>query len=429
MDSGQVIVDSGQVKTGYKRTEVGVIPADWEVVRLGEIGEAIIGLTYSPENVGENGLLVLRSSNIGDNQLKFDDNVFVSMEVPDRLITREGDILICVRNGSRALIGKTALIDETAAGQTFGAFMSIFRTQHYHLVFYLFQTDLIKRQIHENIGATINQITNKNLNSFQIPLPPPAEQRAIAGALSDVDALIAGLERLIAKKRAIKQGAMQQLLTGQTRLPGFSGAWETRRLGEIGTFKKGRNIPKRNLSSQGVPCVLYGEIYTRYDSVVQELVSRIPEQIAAQSVSITKGDILFAGSGETAEEIGKCFTYVGDEKAYAGGDLIILTPSEDNPIFLGYLLNSPSVNEQKSNLGQGSSVVHIYTSTLQTIEIALPPIEEQQAIAQILSDMDAEIEGLERRRDKTQAIKQGMMQELLTGRVRLVPPSASPSSP
>lgn len=206
-----------ELLTGKKR--LPGFSGKWEVKKLGDIGECIIGLTYKPENVKESGLLVLRSSNIADNQLKFDDTVFVDVEVTDKLMTKEGDILICVRNGSRQLIGKNALIDKKSEGLTFGAFMSVYRTKFYKYIFHAFQTNEIKKQIHENIGATINQITNKNLNSFEISLPPQIEeQKAIAEILTDIDKEIEALEKKRDKYKTIKQGMMQELLTGKTRI-------------------------------------------------------------------------------------------------------------------------------------------------------------------------------------------------------------------
>ncbi len=195
--------------------------------------------------------------------------------------------------------------------------------------------------------------------------------------------------------------------------------WEVKSLENIGLFKKGKNIPKKDLTSEGVPCVLYGEIYTKYNFTSKKLRSFIPLAIAQQSTSINKGDILFAGSGETVDEIGKCFTYLGDEKACAGGDINILSPFNDDSTFLGYLLNSPKLNKQKSNLGQGSSVVHIYSSSLKTILIPIPYLPEQQAIASALSDVDALITALEQLITKKRNIKQGAMQQLLTGEKRL----------
>ena len=205
-----------QLLTGKQR--LPGFSGEWEEKTLGDIGDCVIGLTYKPENIKESGLLVLRSSNIGSNKLIYKDNVYVDVKVPEKLIAKEGDILICVRNGSRNLIGKSALIDKQAEGSTFGAFMSMYRTIYSNYIFQFFQTDEIKRQINENMGATINQITNKDLKSFQVLLPKLPEQKAIAEILSDMDAEIEALEKKRDKYKAIKQGMMQELLTGKTRL-------------------------------------------------------------------------------------------------------------------------------------------------------------------------------------------------------------------
>ena len=207
--------------------------------------------------------------------------------------------------------------------------------------------------------------------------------------------------------------------TAKTDMQRFSGEWETKRLGELGPFAKGRGVKRDDVSHGGLPCIRYGELYTRYNDYILKVVSRIPPSIAATALPIKTGDLLFAGSGETAEEIGRCAAYLGKEKAYAGGDIIVLTPSGQNSIYLGHLMNHPIVSEQKACLGQGDAVVHISANNLAQVQIELPPIAEQNAIASVLSDMDAEITALEARRDKTRAIKQGMMQQLLTGRVRL----------
>ncbi|HXI24662.1 MAG TPA: restriction endonuclease subunit S [Pyrinomonadaceae bacterium] len=202
--------------TGHQRLPSFTGP--WEETTLGEIGNCVIGLTYKPENVVEHGLLVLRSSNVQNGQLAFADNVYVNVPVQDKLVTRAGDILICVRNGSRALIGKCAMIDERGVGLTFGAFMSIYRTKYSQFVFHAFQSHIIQRQIRENIGATINQITNKDMKALRLRLPPEREQAAIATVLSDMDSDLAAVEQRRDKTRALKQGMMQELLTGRTRL-------------------------------------------------------------------------------------------------------------------------------------------------------------------------------------------------------------------
>lgn len=221
----QVIVKKRHLKEGVMqellpgKKRLPEFSGEWQQKRLDELGESLIGLTYQPSNVKSDGLLVLRASNIFQEALRFEDNIFVDMEVPEAIILRKGDILICVRNGSRDLIGKCALINEEAQGMTFGAFMAVFRTPFYNFVYHQFQSDLIKRQINEHLGATINQITNKSLNSFQIPFPVEEEERtAIAVILSDMDAEITTLEAKLGKARELKLGMMQDLLTGKVRL-------------------------------------------------------------------------------------------------------------------------------------------------------------------------------------------------------------------
>ena len=200
----------------------------------------------------------------------------------------------------------------------------------------------------------------------------------------------------------------------QTEVGVIPSDWKVNLLGNIGSFKKGKNIPKSMLQSNGVPCVLYGEIYTKYNSQCSRLTSRISIETAKNATEIKYGAILFAGSGETAEDIGKCFTYSGGEEAYAGGDVIVFTAKDSDPIFLGFLLNSVNVNKQKAFMGQGSSVFHIYSSNLKNLTIPLPPTKtEQTAIATALNDADALITQLVKLIAKKRAIKQGAMQDLL----------------
>ena len=199
----------------------------------------------------------------------------------------------------------------------------------------------------------------------------------------------------------------------------FSGEWETKRLGELGTFVKGRGIKRDDISDEGLPCVRYGELYTRYKDYIFKVESRIPPSVAETALPIKTGDLLFAGSGETAEEIGRCAAYLGKEKAYAGGDVIVLTTIGQNPIYLGHLMNHPIVSVQKARMGQGDAVVHIYINNLAQVEIELPPIIEQNAIAEVLSDVDGLINALDVLIAKKRAIKQATMQQLLTGKTRL----------
>lgn len=263
-----------------------------------------------------------------------------------------------------------------------------------------------------SVGTTMINLNQGTLAGLRIQLPPLPEQTAIATALSDMDALLAATQKRLQKKKAIKHGLMQELLRPRE-------GWAVRRLGEVGTFSKGSGIRKDEAFSGDIPCVRYGELYTKHHEVIKQIHSFISKKVSLEAKRLKAGDILFAGSGETKEEIGKCAAFVSSFEAYAGGDVVIFSPTNTNSIFLGYLLNTPSIKKQKASKGQGDAVVHISASQLSSIEISLPPIETQTRIAQILTDADAEIQALETKLAKLQAQKQGMMQALLTGKIRL----------
>lgn len=196
--------------------------------------------------------------------------------------------------------------------------------------------------------------------------------------------------------------------------------WDVKRLGDLGTFKKGRGIKKDEVLSDGLPCVRYGEIYTHHNDYVKKFNSFISLGTAKESQKIKQGDLLFSGSGETAEEIGKCVAYLNQDEAYAGGDIIILSPAKDDSKFLGFLLNTEVAVRQKSQIAQGDAVVHIYSSNLSNVILPLPSTKkEQSAIATIIGDCDDLIDKLKELISKKKNIKQGAMQELLTGKKRL----------
>ncbi|MEB5515272.1 restriction endonuclease subunit S [Vibrio cholerae] len=430
-------VASNAIPSGYKQTEVGVIPEDWEVVTLGDIGQTVIGLTYSPNDVADFGTLVLRSSNVQNGKLAYADNVYVNMELPERVIVKQGDILICVRNGSRQLIGKCALIDENAEGSAFGAFMSIFRTKYSVFVFYQFQSDLIQNQINEIMGATINQITNKDMSGFKITLPSDEkEQTAIANALSDVDALISELEKLIAKKQAIKTATMQQLLTGRTRLPQFAlredgtpkgikpselgeipEDWEVGAIGDsCRTYSGGTpSTSNKNFYGGGIKWITSSDLN---QGVIHDVAGRITDAgLNGSSAKLVEAHtLLIALYGATA---GVCA--ITRISAAINQAVLAIVPAEHNSEYLFYWFtrHKEVIIETYTQGGQPN----LSGDIVRSIKLAFPPVNEQTAIATILSDMDAEIQALEQRLGKTRHIKQGMMQELLTGKTRLVQPS------
>ena len=195
--------------------------------------------------------------------------------------------------------------------------------------------------------------------------------------------------------------------------------WKEVRLGDLGPLSKGVGIRKNEVTPYGIPCVRYGQIYTDYNFVIGEIQTFVSPQVASNSRPLRKGEILFAGSGETKEDIGKCIAYVEDVGAVAGGDIVILTPEGADSRFLGYSLNSPNVAKQKMSRAQGDAVVHISAANLASIGLDLPPLKEQEEIAEALSDADSAIESLDALIAKKRDVKQATMQQLLTGRTRL----------
>ncbi|MBS1951429.1 MAG: Type I restriction-modification system, specificity subunit S [Cytophagales bacterium] len=192
--------------------------------------------------------------------------------------------------------------------------------------------------------------------------------------------------------------------------------WQAVPLSSIGKFTKGSGIRKDQAQSGDIACVRYGELYTHHNEYIKSFNSHISKDVARSSVKLKSGDILFAGSGETKEEIGKCAAYIGSEEVYAGGDIIILSPQFANSLFLGFILNSKLVVMQKSRKGQGDAVVHISAKQLENILIPLPNLKEQGAIADSLFDIDSLIISLEKLITKKKNIKQGAMHKLLAER-------------
>ena len=411
-----------EVKLGYKQTDVGIIPEDWEVKRLGKLASVTAGGTPSRVN-----------ANYWNGEIPWITTTEVNHHTIDHAqqsITREGlnnsaarllppGTLLMALYGQGKTRGRVSTLRIEAATNQACAAISLAGDISSNFVFHFLtaQYEAIR-----NLSNTGNQ---ENLNgslvrSIPVLLPPDAEQKAIADALSDADALIESLEQLVTKKRQIKKGAMQELLTGKKRLPGFSGDWEIKRLGQLGGFLKGRGVNRDESATGNLACVRYGELYTRHHNHIETYYSWISREVATTATRLEHGDILFAGSGETKDEIGKCAAFVDIMEGYAGGDIVILRNKKADPVFLGYYLNTGSINRQKASKGQGDAIVHIGAEALADIQCALPHLSEQTAIATVLSNMDAEITALEAKLSKARQLKQGMMQELLTGRIRLL---------
>jgi type I restriction enzyme S subunit len=265
----------------------------------------------------------------------------------------------------------------------------------------------------ESIRSGQPGINARQISALTVDVPDISNQREIAAQLEDAERHVEALEELIAKRTAVRLGVAQQLLTGHIRLPGFRDDWTDQSVGELGTFLKGRGIKRDDVRARGVPCIRYGEIYTGFADYTNVTLSFVSSFIAETALRLRTGDLLFAGSGETKEDIGKCIAYVGEVDAVAGGDIVVLRGNGYDPVFLATLLNTAPIAAQKARAGQGDAVVHISSKAIAALQLRLPSLPEQQAIASMIIDLDNEIAVLRRRKTAADAIKSGLIQALL----------------
>jgi type I restriction enzyme, S subunit len=273
-------------------------------------------------------------------------------------------------------------------------------------------------------GSTHNTIYMPLCESMQVLVPPLPEQQAIAAALSDADRVVAGLERVSAKKRLIKQGAMQDLLTARRRLPGFSGEWKETRLGQCGKTYGGLAGKSKQDFRVGT------DSYIEFLDVINSTAisggefPKVRLSAGERQNRVQRNDLLFNGSSETPEEVGLCAAVIADlENTYLNSFCFgyrLFSSDQIDPIFMAALIRSGEGRERIKHLAQGATRYNLSKRALLELAIKLPSYDEQKAIAAVLSDMDAEIQTLESRLVKAREVKEGMMQNLLTGRVRLV---------
>lgn len=403
------------VKKGYKQTEVGVVPEDWKILKIKDIGYLTSGESPSHFEFSTGHLPYFKVEQL-NNSVKYqiDTPYHTSSSKPIDM----GSIIFPKR-GAAISTNKFRILAQPSLLDTNIMALTVTNEQvHNEYLFYWF----IRKGLWQIADTTsVPQINNKHILPLQFPLPPFAEQERIADALSDIDSFLTALEKQISKEKAIKQGTMQELLTGKRRLPGFSGEWSKCKLGSLGALLKGTGISRNDSNSGNLPAVRYGELYTKHRNYVNSYFSHISKEVASNAQRVYREDILFTASGETKEDIGKCSAIIYETAAYAGGDILIFRPTAQlDPVFMGTLLNMADARKQRAEQGQGDAVVHIHADALSSISIMIPNIEEQQAIAEILIGMDKEIELLERKLEKYRQVKQGMMQQLLTGKIRLV---------
>jgi type I restriction enzyme S subunit len=408
------------VKPGYKQTEVGVIPEDWEVTTVG--AEFVIQLGKMLDSEKNYGILkpYLGNRAVQWGNIDLNGIGIIKMTPSDihcfRL--REGDLLVC--EGGE--VGRAAIWNDQVPECYYQKALHRLRPIRGYNV------QLMQNMLHRlaSTGFLLNFVTQTSIahlpkdkfEKVQIPLPPTkAEQSAIAAALSDVDALLAALDRLIAKKRDIKQAAMQELLTGKRRLPGFGGDWEVKHVGEFTDCTAG-GTPSTKVSDYwggDIRWMNSGELNLK---IVAEVEGRITDEGLHNSSTkmIPANCVLIglAGQGKTRGTVAMNLVPLCTNQSIAA---ILPNPTFVSE-YLYYNLDARYDELRELSAGDGGRG-GLNLTIIRSIVVPFPLVPEQIAIASVLSDMDAEIAALETRREKTGALKQGMMQELLTGRIRL----------
>lgn len=284
-------------------------------------------------------------------------------------------------------------------------------------LFYVLASDETKKQyVAYAAGSGVQNLNKDVVKKVIVHLPTIKEQKAIAASLSSFDEYISDLAALIEKKKAIREGAVADLMTGKTRLAGYTAPWASDTLGAIGTFTKGAPLSKAAITETGTPFILYGELYTTYGEVTY-VVHRHTKQNAPADCISRVGDVIIPTSGETADEIATacCVMVPG---VILAGDLNIYRAPEMDGRFISHVINHV-INRKIAEVAQGISIIHINAKVLGKMAISYPQREEQSAIADVIDKMDTEIRSLEAEREKMIQIREGAMNDLLTGRVRL----------
>ncbi len=412
-----------ELKPGYKMTEVGVIPEEWEVRNMSEITDPQRPISYGIVQTGpnvQNGIPCLRVLDINDGQINKSELITTTKQISDayrRTVLKEGDLVMPLRGK----VGDVGIIDSELEGANLTrgvALIAILPSWNGQFCRQLISWPVTRKRLeHTMNGSALQEIPIATLRLFKIGLPPSLpEQRAIAEALSDADNLIEALDRLIAKKRDLKQAAMQELLTGKTRLPGFGGEWEVKRLGEVAEMSSG------GTPTSSIPAYYDGDIpwvsitdMTKSGKVLTATDRNLTSLGFANSATqmFPVGTVLYA----MYASLGEC-SIAGIEVCSSQAILGIRPTKDLSNEFLYYYL--VSLKPTIKSLGQQGTQANLNKGMVQNFQIHLPPLSEQTAIAEVLSDMDGEIAALEARRDKTRALKQGMMAELLTGKTRLL---------
>ena len=430
----------------YEHLGIDMIPSGWFVASVGALFDFFRTAANSRADLGDTGNVAY--VHYGDIHTRFHHFIDFSRDLLPSLSEnksvrasrlRDGDLIVADASEDEPGVGKSVEVcnlGEVAA--VAGLHTLLLRSKDLRVIDgfrgYLLETMPAKQQLRQfATGLKVFGISKRSLRAVHVLLPPPTEQRAIAEALWDVDGLLGALEVLIAKKQAIKKAAQQQLLTGKTRLPGFSRVWRTIRLGDICTFLPTANNPRADLSEDGdVHYIHYGDVHAYTRPVMDCASSDLPRILRTRvgnAAELADGDLVMVDASEDLPGVGKSIEVQGvlGRAIVAGLHTILCRGTQDAWAmgFKAYLQYLPVFRSALVRVTSGTSVYAISKKQLADITLQLPALREQEAIVSVLSDIDSEIAALERRKKKTHAIKQAMMQELLTGSVRLVNPDVA----
>jgi len=416
------------VRTGYKRTEVGVIPSSWRVKQVIEVCDFIVPGRNKPKNFNGNIPWVTTpdltdGGRVSESRSGLCVTEAEAQSVGSKIVPAGSVLMSCA--GELGIV--TFVERDIVINQQLHAFIPTEAIVPQYLMFALkTRTSYIDSVATKTAVPYLNK---DNCNSIYIPLPEVEEQHAIAEALSEVDYLIGALEKLIAKKRAIKLATTQQLLTGKTRLPGFSGEWEQVPLIDVadrripygfagGPF--GSNLKAAEYTTSGVRIIQLQNIGDGFFNDQYAIYTSKEKADELKSCNIFPGEIIISKMGDPVARA--CMLPKRDNRYLMASDGIRLAVDNRRfcTRFVHYYINFDEFRNRAIEASTGSTRLRIGLSQLKYLPFCVPALHEQTAIAKILSDMDAEITSLEQRRDKTMSIKQGMMQQLLTGRIRLI---------
>lgn len=393
----------------------------WEYKTLGEVVSFSRGLTYKKsDEVDYSTNVVLRSTNINvdNNSLNIDELKYLNenIEVEEEKLIKKGSILICMSNGSKKHLGKVALIEHDYK-YAFGGFMGLLTPVikiNSKYLYYTLTTPKYKEYIKSlSEGANINNLKIKDIQKYIIPIFPLNEQRRIVSYLDSsfksIDEIKDKALKSLTEAKALFQSALAEAMEPKE-------GWEEKTLGGIATeMYRGSGIKRDQITPIGFPCLRYGEIYTTYNYSFSECISHTNESIISPKKYFEKGDILFAITGESVEDIGKCIAYIGKEKCLLGGDIVAMKHNQ-YPQFLAYALSTKEAIRQKGLGKVKLKVVHTNIPALKTIIIYLPDIPTQKRIVSRLDSLSSKVRAIEEKYQRIvaecDAMKQAMLREV-----------------